>query len=141
MKEIMTRIKGRQANDETGEDFMEFVTEAKLYKRGEAIYLIYEESELSGVPGCKTRLKLKDGEVQMKRFGAGAGAGSEIRFEKGKRYTGFYETPFGAIEMEVLTNDLENTLSEHGDGHIDIDYSISLKGLLEGRNRLNITLM
>ena len=86
MKEIMIRIKGRQANDETGEDFMEFVTEAKLYKRGEAIYLIYEESELSGVPGCKTRLKLKDGEVQMKRFGAGAGAGSEIRFEKGKRY-------------------------------------------------------
>ena len=41
MKEIMIRIKGRQANDETGEDFMEFVTEAKLYKRGEAIYLIY----------------------------------------------------------------------------------------------------
>ena len=55
MKEIMIRIKGRQANDETGEDFMEFVTEAKLYKRGEAIYLIYEESELSGVPGCKER--------------------------------------------------------------------------------------
>ena len=141
MKEIMIRIKGQQANGETGEDSMEFVTEAKLYKRGEAIYLIYEESELSGIPGCKTRLKLKDGKVQMKRFGEGAGAGREINFETGKRYTGFYETPFGAIEMEVLTNKLENTLSEQGDGYIDIDYSISLKGLLEGRNRLNITLM
>lgn len=141
MKEIMIRIKGQQANDETGEDSMEFVTEAKLYKRGEAIYLIYEESELSGIPGCKTRLKLKDGKVQMKRFGEGAGAGSEINFEPGKRYTGLYETPFGAIEMEVLTNKLENTLSEQGDGYIDIDYSISLKGLLEGRNKLNITLM
>ena len=141
MKEIMIRIKGQQANGETGEDSMEFVTEAKLYKRGEAIYLIYEESELSGIPGCKTRLKLKDGKVQMKRFGECAGAGSEINFETGKRYTGFYETPFGAIEMEVLTNKLENTLSEQGDGYIDIDYSISLKGLLEGRNRLNITLM
>ena len=43
--------------------------------------------------------------------------------------------------MEVLTNKLENTLSEQGDGHIDIDYSISLKGLMEGRNKLNITLM
>ena len=141
MKEIMIRIKGQQANGETGEDSMEFVTEATLYKRGDAIYLIYEESELSGIPGCKTRLKLKDGKVQMKRFGEGAGAGSEINFETGKRYTGFYETPFGAIEMEVLTNKLENTLSEQGDGYIDIDYSISLKGLLEGRNRLNITLM
>lgn len=141
MKDIMIRIKGHQANDESGEDSIEFITEAKLYKRGEAMYLIYEESELSGIPGCKTRLKLKDREVQMKRFGRGSGTGSEIKFEKGKRYKGYYDTPFGPIEMEVLTNKLENTLSEQGDGYIDIDYSISLKGLLEGRNKLNITLM
>lgn len=141
MKDIMVKIKGHQAGDETGEDSIEFVTEAKLYKRNGVMYLIYEESELSGIPGCKTRLKLKGNEVQMKRFGQGAGSGSEIKFEKGKRYTGYYETPFGPIEMEVLTNKLENTLSEQGDGHIDIDYSISLKGLMEGRNKLNITLM
>ena len=141
MKDIMVKIKGHQAGDEIGEDSIEFITEAKLFKRGEAIYLIYEESELSGIPGCKTRLKLKGNEVQMKRFGKGAGVGSEIKFEKGKRYKGLYDTPFGPIEMEVLTNKLENTLSEQGDGHIDIDYSISLKGLLEGRNKLNITLM
>lgn len=141
MKEIMVKITGHQINDEGGEDSMEFITEAKLYKRGDAIYLIYEESEVSGIPGCKTRLKFKGGEVQMKRFGEGAGIGNEIRFEKGKRYTGFYDTPFGAIEMEVLTNKLENNLTEEGRGELDIDYSISLKGLLEGRNRLNITLM
>lgn len=141
MKDIMIKIKGHQANDESGEDSIEFVTEAKLYKRGEAMYLIYEESELSGIPGCKTRLKLKDQEVQMKRFGRGAGTGTEIRFRKGKRYTGYYDTPYGPIELEVLTNKLENTLSEQGDGQIDIDYSISLKGLMEGRNKLNITMM
>ena len=76
MKDIMVRIKGHQASDETGEDSIEFVTEAKLYKRSGAMYLIYEESELSGIPGCKTRLKLKGDEVQMKRFGLGAGSGS-----------------------------------------------------------------
>lgn len=141
MKEIMVKIKGHQISHETGEDTMEFITEAKLYRRGEALYLIYEESELSGIPGCKTRLKLKENEVQLKRFGEGAVIGSEIRFERGKRFTGLYNTPFGAIEMEVLTNKLENTLSEEGKGQLDIDYSISLKGLLEGRNCLNITLM
>lgn len=141
MKEIMVKITGRQISSDTGEDSMEFITEAKLYRRGEALYLIYEESELSGIPGCKTRLKLSGNKVQMKRFGEGAGIGSEIRFEKGKRYTGLYDTPFGAIQMEVLTNEIENTLSEEGKGELDIDYSISLKGLLEGRNQLNITLM
>ena len=141
MKEIMVKIRGSQVSKEAGEDSMEFVTEAKLYEKGEAMYLIYEESELSGIPGCKTRLKFKGDQVQMKRIGKDGSMGHEIRFEKGKRYSGFYETPFGAIEMEVLTNKLENSLSFDGAGQVDIDYSISLKGLFEGRNKLNITLM
>ena len=141
MKEVMVKITTNQVNEQGEEDIMEFVTEARLYKRGEAMYLIYEETELSGVPGCRTRLKCKPAEVQMKRYGEGAGIGNEIRFERGKRYSGLYDTPFGAIEMEVLTNKLENNLTEEGSGKLDIDYSISLKGLIEGRNQLNITLM
>ncbi|NLD19719.1 MAG: DUF1934 domain-containing protein [Clostridiales bacterium] len=141
MKEIMVKIKGHQVSSEAGEDSVEFVTEAKLYKRRDIMYLIYEESELSGVPGCKTRLKLMGDEVQMKRIGDGTSVGNEISFKKGKRYSGIYETPYGPIEMEVLTNKIENTLSEDGAGQLDIDYSISLKGLSEGRNRINITLM
>ena len=134
MKEVMIRITGQQVTKEAGEDIMEFVTEAKIYSRGGALYLVYDESELSGIPGCRTRLKLKDGKLQLKRFG-------ELSFEKGKRYNGVYETPFGPVEIEILTNELESTLSEEGGGQIDIDYSISLKGLSEGRNKLNITLM
>ena len=130
-----------QVSSEAGSDEMEFVTEAKLYKRNGALYLLYEESEFSGMPGCRTRLRLRDDEVQMKRFGEGAGIGNELRFKKGSRYTGLYETPFGPIEMEVLTNDVASTISEEGTGQVDIDYEVSLKGLLEGRNRMNITLM
>ena len=141
MKEVMVRIKSMQVSREAGSDEMEFVTEAKLYKRNGALYLLYEESEFSGMPGCRTRLRLRDDEVQMKRFGEGAGIGNELRFKKGSRYTGLYETPFGPIEMEVLTNDVASTISEEGRGQVDIDYEVSLKGLLEGRNRMNITLM
>ena len=141
MKEVMVRIKSMQVSREAGSDEMEFVTEAKLYKRNGALYLLYEESEFSGMPGCRTRLRLRDDEVQMKRFGEGAGIGNELRFKKGSRYTGLYETPVGPIEMEVLTNDVASTISEEGTGQVDIDYEVSLKGLLEGRNRMNITLM
>ncbi len=141
MKEVMVKITANQINEKGESDVMEFITEAKLYTRGDAVYLIYEETELSGIPGCRTRLKCRSNEVQMKRFGEGAGIGNEIRFERGKRYCGLYDTPFGAIELEVLTNKLENNLTEEGGGNLDIDYSISLKGLMEGRNQLNITLM
>lgn len=141
MKEVMIRIKGKQVSKDTGEDEMEFVTEGKLYLRKGTVYLVYDETELSGVPGCRTRLRLRDGEIQMKRFGEGAGVGTEILFEQGKRYTGYYDTPFGPIPLEVLTNYVRSSITEDGDGGIDIDYEISLKGLMEGRNTLNITLM
>ncbi len=141
MKETMVKICANQISDEAGEDYMEFMTEAKLYEKNGAIYVIYEESEVSGIPGCRTRLKLKGDKVQMKRFGEGHGIGNEIKFEKGKRFTGFYPTPIGPVEIEILTNSLENNITYEDKGTLDIDYSISLKGLMEGRNRLNITLM
>lgn len=52
MKEVMVKITTNQVNEQGEEDIMEFVTEAKLYKRGEAVYLIYEETELSGIPAA-----------------------------------------------------------------------------------------
>ncbi|MDO4834697.1 MAG: DUF1934 domain-containing protein [Bacillota bacterium] len=141
MKKVMVKIKSMQTGPDAGDNEMEFVTEAKLYRKNGALYLLYDESEFSGMPGCKTRLRLRGEEVQMKRFGEGAGIGNELKFEKGKRYTGIYDTPFGPIEIELLTNDIAGSISEEGTGQVDIDYEVSLKGLLEGRNRLNITLM
>ncbi|MCQ4637443.1 DUF1934 domain-containing protein [Anaerovorax odorimutans] len=141
MKNIMMKIIGTQVTADLEEDQLEFITEGKLYQRGDALYLIYDESEISGMPGCRTRLKLKNGTIKMKRVGENVGLDTEIEFEKGKRYTGYYDTPFGAIEMEVLTNHVENSVTAEGKGSLDIDYHISLKGLVEGRNKLNIELM
>lgn len=141
MKNIMMKIIGTQVTADLEEDQLEFITEGKLYEKGDALYLIYDESEISGMPGCRTRLKLKNGTIKMKRVGENVGIDTEIEFEKGKRYTGYYDTPFGAIEMEVLTNHVENSVTAEGKGMLDIDYHISLKGLAEGRNKLNIELM
>ncbi len=141
MKEVMVRIKSIQTSVESGEEIMEFATEAKLYEKNGALYLLYEESELSGMPGCKTRIRLRDSEVQMKRFGEGICLGHELKFARGEKYQGVYNTPFGPIEVEILTNRIENSITSEGTGFIDIDYEISLKGLMEGRNSMKISLM
>lgn len=141
MKDIMMKIIGTQVNSNMEEEQLEFITEGKLYEKGETMYLIYDETELSGMPGCKTRLKLKDGSIKMRRVGKSVGIDTEIEFEKGKRYNGYYDTPYGAFEIEVLTNHLENKVKSDGTGSLNIDYSVSLKGLVEGRNKLNIQIM
>lgn len=142
MKDIMLKIVGKQILGETQEeDQIEFVTEGKLYEKNGATYLMYEETEVSGMPGCKTSLKIKGDTIRMKRYGEGMGSDTVMEFQKGQRFEGYYDTPFGAIEMEVLTNKLENTLTPEGEGCVLIDYDISLKGLSEGRSLLSIEII
>ena len=142
MKDIMLKIVGRQvSNDGTGssdEQVMEFVTEGQLYERNGSTYLLYKETEMSGLEGCTTSLKVKGDTVRMKRYGAVLPIDTVMEFQKGKRYEGLYETPYGSFEMEILTNSVDNRLDE---GVLDIDYAISLKGLAETHSRLNITIL
>lgn len=146
MKDIMLKITGKTVkhkNDEDlHEDVIEFITEGKLYTDDGTTYVTYLESELSGIEGCETSLAIGDNKVRMKRSGEPLGISTVIEFEKGKRFEGFYDTPFGAIGMEVLTNNITGLLpDEEGKGSVSIDYSISLRGLTESRNKLDIEIM
>ena len=139
MKNIMLKINAKQHRQEEQEDVMELVTDGKYYKKGNSVYLVYEESELSGAEGCITTLVVKDAQVKLRRYGAST---QELQFEKGKKFTGLYETPIGFVDMEIVTNNINNTIEEDGSkGRITIDYEISLKGLLEANNHLSIEIM
>lgn len=140
MKKVMMKITGKQASDGQ-DDQMEFVTEGEMSERNGVLYLMYEESEISGMPGCKTRLKIKDDYVSMKRLGTKTiPAGTEMEFAPGKVFTGPYDTPYGSFEMEVVTNKIVNGLTADG-GSVHIDYKMSLKGLVESHNQLSIELI
>lgn len=142
MKDIMLKIIGKQVNQDNEEDVLEFMTEGKFYEKNGALYLMYQESELSGMEGCTTSLKIKDGMIRMRRFGEAIPMDTVIEFEKGRRFEGYYDTPFGAVELEVLTNDIINNLAyEEGKGTLNIDYHISLRGLTEGRSKLDIEII
>ena len=138
MKDIMLKITGRQYEGDKPQDKMEFVTEGKMYEDDDATCLEYDESEFSGFPGCKTSLTLKGDYVKMKRVGADMEDGTVMEFQSGKRFTSRYETPFGFMDMEILTEKVENRVDEKGNRHVHIDYHVSLEGEVEGRNELSI---
>ncbi len=133
MKDIILKIK-----DNTG---IEFTTEGKLSKRGSTTLIQYEETELSGLDGATASLTVTPTRVRMRRGGSGAG-GTEMVFEKGRRVRGLYATPLGNIGMEIVTNDISGDfLAFGGHGKLFIDYSISLKGLFDGRKKLEIEIL
>jgi uncharacterized beta-barrel protein YwiB (DUF1934 family) len=141
MRDITIKIVGKQVYDDREEDQLEFITDGKLYQRGDAIYMVYEETELSGLEGYKTTLKLTADSLKMKRIGK-AGMGSELFFQKDRRFSSTYNTPYGPVDMEVLTRSVENRLDPKTLlGAIEISYDISMDGVSEGKNRIEINVM
>ncbi len=145
MKNIVLKISGRtlsvfpKAPEGPGDDSVEFTTEGTMMVNGDETSISYEETPLSGISGCKTTLLIRPGNVKLQRSGEELLQDSVMEFEKGKRFSGTYETPFGSIAMEILTDKL--TGFEHLGNNTDrlsIEYVISLKGLMEARKELNI---
>lgn len=146
MKDIMLKIIGRKIEGnpnlaDVEEDQVEFITEGRFYNKGNSMYLVYDETDPNGNEESTTSLKITGEKIKMKRYGEDFGFETAIEFEKGVRYNGVYDTPYGPFEMEVLTNDIKNNILNIGEGTLDIDYDISLKGLSEGRNMLKIEIM
>ena len=141
MRDITLKITGKQIYDGQEEDQMEFVTEGQLYQKNGAVYMIYDETELSGMAGCKTTLKLAGDTLRMKRIGQ-AGAGTEMYFEENKRFSSTYTTPYGPMELEILTRSVENAFDmETLSGKVAVCYDVSLQGMAEGKNKLEINVM
>lgn len=140
MKDIMLRITGTQ-NIDNDIDTIEFMTEGRIYQKEDVTYIVYEESGFSGLEGCRTTVRVSGDNVKMFRFGESLPMDTKIEFQKGKRFEGYYQTPFGPVEMEVTTNSLTNNLSFEKGGRLNIDYNIALIGLSEGRSVLDIEVM
>ena len=140
MKDITIKITGKNSLDDQ-EDTIEFVTDAKVYEKSEGIYITYEESELCGMPGYTTILKIAGEKIKLARFGLNKEKTTEMEFENGKRYTNHYATDFGVFDIEILTQNVNNTITGEGTGKLELDYYISLNGLGDAHNYLSLEVM
>ena len=137
MRDITLKIVGKNNIDEE-EETIEFVTEGKLYERDGSLYIVYDETELLGMPGCKTSIKIQPGKVKMARFGLNKEKTTEMEFEKGKRYQNKYSTDYGVFSLELVTNEMLQDMNYQEGGELLLDYHVSLNGLGDARNILKV---
>lgn len=137
MENVMINIKTVQYDHSSKEhDVIELRTEGKYYKKNDADYLVYEESELSGLSGTTTKIKIKDNQVELKRIGEHQSA---MSFAKDKRFQSVMPTPVGNIPIEIMTNNISfNILPDPLFIKLEFEYSIALKGLFQGKNLISI---
>ena len=135
MNEVTLKIIGTQESQEGENNEIEIITRGKHYKKADCFYLVYDETELSGMEGSTTTLKIEGDVVYMKRFGKNE---SKLVFEKGKNHKTIYQTIYGNMDMEVYTDKIEVKHHIKGIKELDISYRLNISGNIETCNRLMI---
>lgn len=133
-KPVLIQIQGTQRFLDGSADSMEFVTTGTYHQREEVQYLLYQESEITGMQGVTTSLKINDGIVVLNRMGI---AELKQEFQKGVLYHSHYVTPYGTLRMSVLTHQVESDLTAHG-GKISLEYDLFVDDEILSHNGLTI---
>ncbi|MDD6160930.1 MAG: DUF1934 domain-containing protein [Oscillospiraceae bacterium] len=127
---VIISIKGKQIN-ENGPDEMELVTAGQLSRDEQGgITVSYQESELTGMEGTTTVVRIEGSRITLLREGA---TNSQMIFEVGRRHLSMYETPYGSLSVGINTSRIKNAMGECG-GDLEIDYAIEIDNLMAGRN-------
>ena len=133
-KKVIISIKGMQNFEQSGEETIEFVTGGDLSRADGEYVLTYRESELTGLEGTETTIRVEPSRVTMLRTGQ---VNTQMVFQEGRRHLSLYDTPYGALSVGVHTSRLSAELGDDG-GRIEIDYSIEIDHAVTGRNTFRI---
>ncbi len=129
-KNVIINVKGIQTDLEKDENTLELITEGKYYQKGNNYYITYKESEVTGMLGTTTTLKVGDGVVTLMRFGK---VNSQFVFQKGQKHISSYETEYGIFTIGVYANNVDIKIDDKG-GEIRVGYQVEIDNHSAGRN-------
>ena len=136
MKDVKMKVIGIQKTDNSEGEKIELFTEGIFYKKDGSYCYEYEDTELSDEGGGKTKLVLENDVLIMEK--SGSLSASNMTFQKGKKHKSAYLTPYGQLNLEVLTTKFKSDIEEDGKGNIDLEYTLKLSGGEKTINNLHI---
>lgn len=133
-KDVIIHINGCPKYEDSDGESIELTTAGRLYRKNGSYYIIYKESELTGMEGVTTTVKVEDQRITLMRNGMYP---TQMIFEKGQRHFGYYNTEFGALTVAVSARDVRHSMTDSG-GELLIDYAIEVDSVLTGENLFKI---
>ncbi len=132
---VIISIKGSQIYEGREPDVTELVTSGTLWEDDGGYTISYMETELTGLEGTTTQLRVEGPRVTLLREGS---VNSQMIFEVGRKHLSMYETPYGSLAIGIDTRRMKNTLDASG-GDLEIDYAIEVDNLLAGKSLLQLS--
>ena len=103
---------------------IEVVTVGEFSINGDEFIATYDETEISGMEGTKTTLKIQGNKVVLHREGT---TSTKMEFQKNNTQVALYNTPYGMLELKTSTKELDLDVNEKG-GNISIKYHLIAGG-------------
>lgn len=119
MRKVLLTIKGNQLEAVSGE-YIELVTEGRLYREGSGYIIEFDESDLTGRDGVTTQIRLENGSVTLSRNGEDS---THLVFSKNSVYESNFSTPFGIMHLSILPILIKSDLSDER-GSLSLEYEL-----------------
>ncbi|MCL2747895.1 MAG: DUF1934 domain-containing protein [Oscillospiraceae bacterium] len=134
-RNVLISIQGRQLLSESdGLDQIELITPGHFSREGGDYMITYRESELTGMEGTTTTLRVEGPRVVLSRMGDVC---SHMIFEQGQRHLSYYETGEVPMTVGVSASRVSASLTDDG-GKIEVDYELEIDQAFTGLNRITV---
>ncbi len=133
-KPVLLSVTGTAQNKGVPDDVVHLVTTGYLSGEKDEWRLRYTETQPDSNMASKVMLSMIDGVVTMQREGT---FGTSMVFEKGTRFEGVYQTPYGALDMGVFPTLVRYKVEEER-GEVTLKYQLDLQGQYAAMHELKI---
>lgn len=116
------------------DDAVELITAGKHFIKSGKHYFTYHESEITGMEGTKTILKVEDKKLTLTRKGP---VSSQLIFEEGLKHFNHYMTDQGDFLLGIDTKSVASNLGKIS-GDIKVDYTLDIDNLSSSVNAVII---
>lgn len=133
MDNVLINIKTEIA----GEDFpIEMAMSGNFEKLSEGFEVSYRESEITGMGRTLTTVKCNNDEVELERNGEFT---AKLIFKENEIKIGYYETPYG--EMDMMTDTQELRYGKAGDSYfLILVYTMEINGEKQGTTKMSMNI-
>ena len=135
IRRVGISVRGEQRLPDGTVEKTDFFTEGTLEERDGGLVLRYRESELTGMAGTETEFLIGEDALTLRRTGETC---SLLHFSPGVLDVSRYETPCGALQVEIETTQLAADMNLHG-GTLRFVYTVTLEQQLTGEHSFLIT--
>lgn len=118
-KAIISVFSGENENND---EPISVTTPGEFYRRNDCYYAVYKETEISGMEGTTTTLKIKPDKFSILRMGT---TSTKMEFQKDKKTFSLYDTPYGTLELEINTKQLQIDINDKG-GKVSVKYELNI---------------